>query len=624
MAYVWFLQSQRGRKTQGTPADKQGSPPRRLTAARLEILIKFDKESGQNGPQAPPAPFGVPGRGVNREGATMPNASLIIENAKVLTMDPDQPRAEAVAVDGTRILAVGTAAEIAALAGPDTRRIDAKGATVMPGMTEAHLHIFPGAVGLSQLQLDQVQGGPALKAALETYGAENPDASLLICKAADYNLFGPGVATTRQLIDQAMADRPVILIAGDHHTAWANTSALEMAGILQGAETPVGTEVVMAEDGTATGELREFDAYMLVMRHRNKGGRENLGMLGVDPDMVVTPEQREEDLATLREGLAYCASFGFTSLHNMDGNVYQLELLAELEKRGQLICRIEIPYHMNPQAPISTLDIASQMHSDYHSDRLRSGRVKMFMDGVVDSGTAVMVEDYADEPGWKGDPLHSAERFDAICVEADKRGLQISVHAIGDGAVRRVLNGYEAAQKANGARDSRHRIEHIEVIHPDDIQRVKDLGVVYSMQPSHPPGAMDFPLTPWTVKVGEARWPYAFPVGALKALGVPICFASDWPVADVDPMRSVKAAMLRQPYKAGDPDNRVSLMEALEYYTYGGAYAGFDEDRLGRLVPGLLADIVVMDKDLEALAPEAVDTAHAAVTICDGAVIWQA
>lgn len=539
-------------------------------------------------------------------------------------MDPDRPRVEAVAIEGNRILALGSADEIAGHAGPQTRRIDAQGATVLPGMVEAHLHIFPGAVGLSQLQLQTVRGLDPLRAALARYAAENPEATLLICKGADYSLFGPGIATTRQLLDQALADRPVILIAGDHHTAWANTAALEMAGILQGAETAVGTEVVMGEDGTATGELREFDAYMLVMRHRNSGGRENLGMTGNEPAVEVTPEQWEEDLETMRRGLAYCASFGFTSLHNMDGNVYQLKLLRELETRGELICRIEVPFHLTPGMTAEALETASQMTAEFNSERLRSGRVKMFMDGVIDSGTAVMVEDYADQPGWRGEPLHQAEVFNAICAEADKRGLQISVHAIGDGAVRRVLDGYEAAQTANGVRDSRHRIEHIEVIHPDDIPRVKELGVIYSMQPSHPPGAMDFPLLPWSAKVGEARWPYAFPLGALRDLGVPICFASDWPVADIDPMRSVQAAMTRKPWREGHPDNSVSLQDALNYYTYGGAYAGFDEYRLGSLKPGMLADIVVMDRDLESLTPEEVGSAHAAVTICDGVVIWQA
>lgn len=554
----------------------------------------------------------------------MPTADILIENARVLTMTPDAPRAEALAIAGNKILAVGTRAELTGLAGPRTRRIDAGGATVMPGLTEAHLHLFSGAFGLRLLQLDGVRGLPALRDKVQGYAAANPDEALLICKAADYNLFGDNVATTRQMLDQACADRPMIYVAGDHHTAWANTIALERAGILHGHDTPPGNEVVMAPDGTATGELREFEAYKLVMGLRSSGGRENLGLTGEEPGEGLTAAQRDEDLAVMREGLKYCASYGFTSLHNMDGNLYQLELLRTLEERGQLICRTEIPFHLTPTKPISSLQIASQMHETYRSDRLRSGRVKMFMDGVIDSGTAVMIEDYADQPGWRGEPLHDAERFAEACIDADRRGLQIAVHAIGDGAVRRVLDGYEAAQKANGARDSRHRIEHIEVIHPDDLPRVRDLGVIASMQPSHPPGAMDFPLYPWTAKVGEARWPYAFPVADLRDLGVQIAFASDWPVADIDPMRGVQAAITRKPWKEGQPGHASTLMQALSYYSYGGAYAGHDEGRLGRLAPGLLADVVVMDRDLEATPVEELGQARAVLTLCDGAITFEA
>ncbi|MEZ5714610.1 MAG: amidohydrolase [Paracoccaceae bacterium] len=554
----------------------------------------------------------------------MAQADLIIENARVLTMDPSRPRAEAVAIGGQTILAVGTRADIAALAGPATRRIDAQGKTVMPGMVEAHLHLFAGAFGLRLLQLDHVHGLPALRDAVQAYAAANPGESLLICKAADYNLFGDGIATTRQMLDQVLADRPVLYIAGDHHTAWANTIALEKAGLLHGHETPPGNEVVMGPDGTASGELREHAAYDPVMALRSSGGREGLGLAGLEPDSSLTPAQRDADLQVMREGLAYCASFGFTSLHNMDGNFYQLELLRSLEQNGELICRTEVPFHLTPEKPLSTLDEASQMHAQYRSDRLRSGRVKMFMDGVIDSGTAVMVEDYADRPGWRGEPLHSAERFTAAAIDIDRRGLQISVHAIGDGAVRRVLDGYEAAQKANGARDSRHRIEHIEVLHPADYHRLRALGVVASMQPPHPPGAMDFPFEPWRSRVGEARWPHAFPVRALASDGVPIAFASDWPVSDIDPMRGVKAAMLRQPWTPDCPDNAMTLMESLHGYTAGGAYAGFDEGRLGVLKPGFQADIVVMDHDLEATPPEAIDQARAAITLCAGTITYQA
>ncbi len=554
----------------------------------------------------------------------MPTADIVIENGRVLTMDPAHPTAEAVAIRDGAILAVGALGDMAEVTGPSTRRIDAQGKTVMPGMVEAHLHLFAGGFGLRLLHLDGVQGLSALREKLHAYAAANPHEGLLICKATDYNLFGDDVATTRHMLDDALADRPSLFIAGDHHTAWANTVALEKAGLLHGREMPVGNEVVMAADGTASGELREHAAFDPVLGLRTSGGRENLGLAGVEPGPDLTQAQRDDDLEVLKDGLAHCASYGFTSLHNMDGNFYQLDLLRRLEERGELICRTEVPFHLTPTKPISALEDASRMHAEYRSDMLRSGRVKMFMDGVIDSGTAVMVDDYADRPGWRGEPLHSAERFDAICVEADRRGLQISVHAIGDGAVRRVLDGYEAARAANGARDSRHRIEHIEVLHPDDLHRFQALGVVASVQPPHPPGAMDFPLEPWVSRVGAARWPWAFAFKALRDDGVPIAFASDWPVSDVDPMRGIKAALTRAPWNAECPDNTCTLAQALHGYTLGGAYAGFDENRLGMLRPGMLADVVIMDHDLEALAPDDMDKARAAVTICAGRLIWEA
>ncbi|WP_121061897.1 amidohydrolase [Chachezhania antarctica] len=553
----------------------------------------------------------------------MAQADKIILNAKVLTMDPANATAQALAIAGDTILAVGSGDEIEAMAAPDARRIDARGATVMPGFVEAHLHLFMGSMGRRLLQLGDVEGLPALRKALQGYAKDNPDEGLLFCKGASYNLFGDGIMTTRQMIDEALADRPVLLMSDDHHTCWANTIALEKAGILHGKDTAVGTEVVMADDGTAAGELREYDAYESVMKLRTSGGRESLGMDGLEPGPL-TDAQREEDIEVLTEGLNYCASFGFTSLHNMDGNRYQLELLAEIERRGDLVCRIEVPFHLTPSKPLETLEEASAMQADFQTSHLKCNRVKMFMDGVIDSGTAYVIDGYADQPDWCSDPLHSQERFNAAAIDIDRRGLQISVHAIGDAAVRSVLDGYAAAEAANGKRDSRHRIEHIEMIDPSDLDRVRDLGVVASMQPSHPPGAMDFPLQPWVSKVGPKRLAHAFPVQYLRDRGVKIAFASDWPVADVDPMRGVQAAVTRKAWQAGDPSHASTLMEALHDYTAGGIYAGHDEDRLGRLAPGLQADIVVMDHDLEAMPVEELGTARAALTLCAGRVTWEA
>ncbi len=554
----------------------------------------------------------------------MTYANIVIYNARVLTMAPKQPRAEALAISGRRILAVGSNADVTDLASPATHIIDAQGATVMPGMVEAHIHLFAGAYGLRLLQLDGVRGLPALRDKVQAYALDNPEEALLICKAADYNLFGEGIATTRQMLDEVLADRPLILIAGDHHTAWANTIALEKARLLKGRDLSPGNEIVMGDDGFAAGELREHQAFDPIMALRSSGGRENLGLVGVEPATDPTPQQRAEDVDVLKEGLRLCASYGFTSLHNMDGNRYQLELMSEIEAQGNLDCRIEIPFHLTPAKPISSLSQASELSLEFATDKLSAKRIKMFMDGVIDSATAVLIEDYADQPGWRGEPLHSAERFCEAAIEADRRGLQISVHAIGDGAVRRVLDGYEAARQANGSRDARHRIEHIELLHPDDLPRFKELGVVASMQPPHPPGAMDFPFEPWLAHVGEARWPWAFPLDYLRVEGVPIAFASDWPVSDVNPMRGVKAAVTRRAWKDGHPDHASSLFQALQGYTAGGAYAGREDHRLGHIAPGMSADIVIMDRDLEATPIAELDQARAAVTFCDGQITFEA
>ena len=554
----------------------------------------------------------------------MSGADCIIENGRLLTMDDTLPTAQALAIQGDRIVAVGSNNETRALAGPHTRWIDAQGATVMPGMTEAHLHLFAGAFGLRLLQLDGVQGLPALRDKLQRYAHDNPDEALLICKQTDYNLFGEGVATTRQMLDEALSDRPAIFVSGDHHTAWANTVALERTGILNGLNTPVGSEVVMATDGTASGELREHGAFDPVMDLRSSGGREGLGLAGVDPERPVSAEAWQQDIEVLKEGLRLCASYGFTSLHNMDGNRYQLNLLREIEGQGELLCRTDIPFHFTPEKAIESLAEAVDLRQEFATERLSARRVKMFMDGVIDSATAVLIDDYADTPGWKGDLLHTPERFAAIATEADRLGFQIAVHAIGDGAIRNTLDGYEAAKKANGVRDARHRIAHIELLNPLDLPRFSALGVIASMQPSHPPGAMDFPLEPWVSRVGQHRWPWAFPVNDLRDQGTPICFASDWPVSDINPMRSVKAAMTRRGWKEGHDDHASTLHQALHAYTAGGAYAGHEDHRLGRLKPGLLADIVIMDRDLEALPAEEVDQARAAITISGGVVTWQA
>jgi len=550
---------------------------------------------------------------------------ILITNARILTMDAANPYAEAMLLNDGRIAAIGSRAEVEALKTSDTRIIDAGGNTVLPGLSENHLHLFSGSAELDHLHLSGIQGFDALKDAAQAYAARMPDEIVLFGQGADYTILGEGERVTRHHLDRIIPDRPFAIFAHDHHTAWANTKALELAGLLYGKELGPGNEVVIGDDGLANGELREMEAFGPI-QFAAGFDRYRLGLAtGGEPDPYPTGAEFEKDIAVMRRGLDYCARHGFTSLQCMDGNLYQLELLAEIEKRdGFLPLRVRVPFHLKNFMPLSMLEKASVMAEKYNSDFLSSGTVKMFYDGVLDSWTAIMVEPYANKPdSTGGDSLFTPEEMKEAAIEIDRRGLQIAVHAIGDGAVRAVLDGYEATQKANGTRDSRHRVEHIEVVHPDDIHRFKQLGVIASMQPPHPPGAMGLPLEPTVSMIGRDRWPYSYAWRTLKDAGAHIPFASDWPVSPIDPMHGIQAAVTREKWAETDPDQRFTLMEAIAAYTAEGAYAELAEDRKGMLKPGYFADVTILDSDIEATAPEDIHTIKPAAVICGGRVTYE-
>ncbi len=542
----------------------------------------------------------------------------ILVNARILTMDPARPRAEAVALGGGRVLAVGTNEEIRRLGAHEI--IDCHGATVLPGFVESHLHLALGGAELAHLQLGHVEGIEALTNAFRDFGDRHPDRPILMAQGGHYAMLDHPV--TRHDLDKVLPGRPIAIMAHDHHTVWANTEALKAAGILEGMETPHGHEVVM-EDGLATGELREFEAFTPIMQLAGDA-RLNLGIAtGEEPANPPTEAERAIDRAKIKAGLAHAARHGITSMVNMDGNRYLLELLSEIRAEGDLTARVKVPFHFKPHMDISALERASEMAAAFNDDWVSSGFVKMFMDGVIDSGTAFLLNDYPGRPGHRSEPLFAPDRFKEICVEADRRYLQIAVHAIGDGAVRTTIDGYEAARLANGERDSRHRIEHIELIDRGDVNRIARLGITASLQPPHPPGAMDFGLEPTLANIGPERWPDAYLCRTLHEAGAPLAFASDWPVTDISVMRGIGAAQTRQPYPQCQ-DERVGLMTTLHAYTAGGAWAAHRETVTGTLAVGLAADVVILTADIEAVRPEDIARIGVARTICGGLTTYAA
>ncbi|WP_291729679.1 amidohydrolase [Leisingera sp. F5] len=545
---------------------------------------------------------------------------LVILNGKVLTFDG--PDAEALAIKGSLITAVGTNAEIRAIAGT-ARVFDAQGNTVLPGFIDSHVHLFQGAAELEYLDLTGVTGLEALTQAIRAYAAQRPDDVLLYAYAASYHAMGDR-SLTRHDLDAALPYRPFACMAPDCHTAWANTSALELAGLLHGGTVEAGSEIVMGSDGAATGELREAGALAPLMKFTPLGGRDQEGsMTGADPVPAPTPAQRATDKAVLEKGLQHCASHGITGLHNMDGNLYQLELLSEMEAEGKLLCRTEVPLHLKHTDPLERLEEAAYMRRTYAGDMLWSARVKMFIDGVIENRTAFMLQPY---PGTDscGAPLFSDAHFKEVCTRADAMGLQISVHACGDAGVRRTLDAFEAARRANGARDSRHRVEHIETISADDIPRFRALGVIASMQPLHAPHSYPEAIPELAPLLHGHQIPLAFPSRTLRENGAKVIFSTDWPVVPVAVMPTIQGAVARQALPGTWQDQSHGLRDALAAYTRDGAWAEFNEHRKGRLRAGMMADVVVMDRDLEAQRADQLRLARVALTICGGHINFEA
>jgi predicted amidohydrolase YtcJ len=284
--------------------------------------------------------------------------------------------------------------------------------------------------------------------------------------------------------------------------------------------------------------------------------------------------------------------------------------------------RIYVSYWIKPETTEEMLTEAVEM-SRVRGDYVRGGAAKFFMDGVWESYTALTLEPYGDDPSAKPEGIYSAEHFTRMAALCDKMGLQIFVHCCGDGAVRRTLDGYEAIQKMNGKRDSRHRVEHIEVIHPDDLPRFRELGVIASMQTSHAPLSLDDDDI-WPVRVGEKRWPLSFAWRDIKNAGATLALGSDWNVAPYDPLVNIHAALNREKWAPTDPDQRLTLEECILGYTRDAAYAEFQENQKGQIKEGYLADMVLFSDDLFQLKPEDIKMARPILTMMDGKIVYEA
>lgn len=529
-------------------------------------------------------------------------ADIIFLNAAVYTADVQQPAAQAVAVRGNRILYVGDNGGAIHHHAPQTQVINCRGRTLMPGFIDSHFHLLLGSLQIDLLDLDDADSISELAEAVRAYAAEHPDLEWIEGVQLRYAALAHQPQTLdRRLLDTLVPDRPLVLTAFDGHTTWANSEALRRAGILHGRGLPPGNEIVMGADGTATGELREPAAFLPVK------------------ELIPEPSAARRR-ALLHKGLAQAAQYGITSVHNMDNKDDAIALFAALEAEGELTLRVYVPFDIHPHTPVEAIIQGAALRDRYPGGMVRAGAVKVFMDGVLESYTALMLEEYATAPGNLGDALHSAERFKAVAAEADRLGLQIFVHCCGDGAVRRTLDGYAYAQQVNGRRDSRHRIEHIEVIGPEDIPRFKQLGVVAAMQPYHAPLHVEAGDV-WPARAGAHRWHLSFAWETLRQAGAHLAYGSDWPVVGMNPMLGLHAGMNRRPWAPGHPEQRQTLANLLAGYTRDAAWAEFMEKEKGVVRAGYLADLVLLSEDIFAVPPQEMLRVSVDMTLCDGRIV---
>ena len=532
-----------------------------------------------------------------------PAATLVLVHGKVWTGIPSAPEAEAVACLGSRIVAVGGDAAIQKWIGPGTKVIDLAGRRLVPGFNDAHVHFYYGGRDLSSVHLRDARSEDEFRSRIAAFAAKLPSGRWITGGAWDHENWTPARLPTRQLVDSVTGDHPLLVTRLDGHMSLANGVTLKLAGITRKTDDPPGGTIVRDANGDPTGVLKDA-AQELAER--------------------VMPAPGEEEIAeAVRAAMRYANERGVTSVQDMSAEPAVLRVYEKLLHAGALTVRISGHQPLADWKRLADIGVTA----DFGGDKLHIGGLKGFADGSLGSTTALFFHPYLDAPNTNGlanaEMIPESKMRDHI-LAADRAGLQVAVHAIGDKANATILDMYELAEKQDGARDRRFRIEHAQHLRQRDIPRFAALHVIASMQPYH---AIDDGR--WAAKrVGPdvLKGTYAF--RSLLDSGAVLAFGSDWDVAPMDPLLGIYAAATRRTLDGKNPngwypEQKIRVAEALRAYTYGSAYASFDEGLKGSIEPGKLADFAVLGADILAIAPEKIAEVKVSATVFDGRVVYE-
>ncbi len=534
-------------------------------------------------------------------------AETMIINGKIYTVNPAEPWAQAVAIRDGKIVAAGSDKFIASYKGSSTKIIDAKGNMVLPGFVESHVHIMAGASMLDRISLNEAKTISDFQKMIKDYAIAHPEKEWIQGMGWYYSIFGKSGLPDKKYIDEVVSDRPVYLAAYDGHSSFANSKALELAGITKDTpDPPAGVITRDPQTGEPTGVLKEGAAQLM--------------------NRAIPPTSPAGERDNLAKAIHYASSLGFTRMISAGADAERVELFDEIRQRGELTTRLYMARFINPPLTPEIINSLEEMRIKYNDDWIDLNTVKFLMDGVIESSTAAMLEPYTNDPTNKGFFNFDPEIYKKSVIELDRLSYSISTHSIGDATVRLALDAYEAAGNANHRKDQRHRIDHIEAPSAQDIPRFGKLGVIASMQPLHTT-PNDNNLNNWAGNIGPERASRAWPWRSILSGGATLAFGSDWPVVTLNPWPAIQMLLTRTtpegtPEGGWLPEQRLTLDEAIYGYTLGGAIACRREDKEGSIEVGKLADLIIISQNLFEIPPDQIGKTKVLVTMVGGAVVY--